>query len=522
MFGKTLLAVYLIFGFNHLICNAQIGFGGKQINVRNANSLEFDETLSGAQRLIGNVIFEHEGTLLYCDSAYLYESTNKLDAFSNVRIQSDSIRISGDRLSYDGKTKIADITGRVVKLIDNTATLTSDRLKFDTEHNIVSYYNGARITSTKNNYELNSRKGEYHSRDKFLYFSQNVTLVNRDFSIQCDTLNYNLKSETAFFVGPTKIKSKENSMYCESGLYNTKQDYGEFRKNAQIFNSKEKIKADEITFNQKSKSGFAKKNVMITDTSGQVILTGHKADYSQNSGNIVLSDSAVMRKIFSNDTLFLHGDTLVSLSKENQTQRILSAFHRVKFYKRDFQGKADSLTYSEKDSVIRLFGNPVIWNNANQLSADTVRIYMQNSELKELIMRKNAMIISEVDSSRFNQISGKYITGHFWDNELRKIDVKGNGQSLYYVRDNDEQYIGLNKVSCSHLEIFTDSARVQKIAFHHKPDATLIPMNQIEKAETILKGFEWLNEQRPNNKNDIFRWQILVKENEKRKSRRKK
>ena len=501
---KLLFSLWGLFGLTQLGIT-QIGFGSKPINVQNANSLEFDESVSGAQRLIGNVVLEHDGTYLYCDSARLYETTNRLEAYSSVRIVSDSVRISGDRLTYDGKTKIADITGRAVRLNDASFQLTTNRLTFDNQKNIASYNSGGKITGLKNNNELSSGKGDYHTKEKTVYFSRNVVLKNQEFTVRCDTLKYNLRNETAYFIGPTTIDSKQNSIYCEYGFYNTKQDIAEFQKNARLTNNKQVLTADWIVFNQKTGKGKAKNNVLIKDTSSKVILTSNMADYDQKSGKILLSDSAVMQQIFAKDTLFLHGDTLVSISDENKNRR-MTAFRHVKFFKNDFQGKADSLSYSDGDSLLRLFGNPVIWNAENQLSADSLNIQLANSELSLLLMRKNAFIISEVDELRFNQIKGNNITGRFMNSELRKVEVHGNGQSVYYVRDSKDELIGVNKIVCSSLNLLIDSNKVKEISFLNQPDATLYPMKEENQNELRLKGFQWMKADRPRGKSDIFKW----------------
>jgi len=71
---------------------------GRKIRIVNANSLEYSDRMPDARRLIGNVAFEHQGSMLYCDSAYFYESYERMDAFSNVRIVNESVTITGNKL----------------------------------------------------------------------------------------------------------------------------------------------------------------------------------------------------------------------------------------------------------------------------------------------------------------------------------------------------------------------------------------------------------------------------------------
>lgn len=490
----------------------------RKIEVKGANSLEFDSRLSGAQRLIGNVVFEHEGALLYCDSAYLYEESNQLEAFSNVRIVSDSVTVRGDHLNYQGNKKLAHITGKPVVLTDPSAVLTSDQLLFNTETNVASYTTGGKIVSSKNKNELSSSTGYYYSADKVVYFRKNVVLTNPEYTMTCDTLKYSTATEVAWFFGPTWIKSKENRIYCENGYYNTRTEVSEFGVNAALHSKGQSISADWLWYDRNKETGKARKNVVIRDTSEKLVLRGHFADYFEADEHIVLTDSAVMEKEFSRDTLFLHGDTLRSVTDTATGMRQMAVYRNVKFFKRDFQGKCDSLAYTEVDSLMRLFGNPIIWNGENQLTADSIRLQLAGDQLSELIMRNSSFIISIEDSLHYNQIRGKHINGYFRDGELSKIVVRGNGQSVYYVQsDDDDSYIGVNKADCSDMMIYLDSSAVSKITFITQPDAIFYPVNELSGTELQLKGFRWLQMHRPLKPRDIF---VRIKEPEATTSKR--
>lgn len=477
----------------------------KKIEVKNADVLEADNRVPGAQRLIGNVLFEHEGTLLYCDSAYLFDATNKMQAFSNVKIIGDSTTITGNLANYDGTTKLADIMGNV-KMVDPSTILTTNALTYDLNNKVASYFTGGKIIGRKNKNELTSLVGQYKSTLKTLFFRKDVVLINPDYTMKSDTLQYNTANETAYFFGPTTIVSKENTIFCQGGYYNTKTDISQFEKNARIDSKSQRIEAAQIFYDRKAGLGKARKNVIISDTTEKLILTGNKADYFEKEDKIILTDSAAMQKEMNGDTLFLHGDTLRSFVDTVLKKRILYAYYKVKFYKKDFQGASDSLIYSEIDSTIRLFGRPILWNEINQLTADTVYIQLANNEIEKLFLNKAAFIISEEDSLHFNQLKGKKITGYFYKSELKKIDIRGNGESIYFAADDDSAYIGVNKAVCSDMLIYLDSNKVQSITFIAQPVATLYPVNEIPWQELQLKGFKWLGEKRPKRKEDIFNW----------------
>jgi lipopolysaccharide export system protein LptA len=494
------LTLFILYACSSAFLHGQTS---KKIRIVGANSLEYDDRVPDARRLIGNVIFEHEGALLYCDSAYFFEGADRMEAYSNVRIISDSVIVSGNRLSYDGKNKIADIIGNV-RLKDPSSTLTTSQLKYNLQSKEAIYTTGGKIISNKEKNQLTSVFGQYKSAKRMFYFRKNVKLINPDYTMDCDSLQYNTTTETAYFTGPTWIRSDENTIYCENGFYNTKKDNSEFGKNAKINSKGQEIMGDEIRYDRKKRIGKARKNVSIKDSVNQVILTGNYADYFEKEQVVLMTDSAAMQKIFGKDTLYLHGDTLRSVADTIAKKRTFYAFHHVRFFKKDFQGKCDSLTYSEKDSLMRLFGNPVLWNEANQLLGDSVYIQLANNELNTLYLKNAAFIISEVDSLNYNQIKGRDITGQFVNSELKKVFVKGNGQSIYFASDEKGKYIGINRADCSDMLIYLDSNEVSKITFLKKPDAKLIPVNKISPKELQLRGFKWFGALRPRKKEDIF------------------
>lgn len=497
---STLAILFLILGMT-----ARKGWAQdeRKIRIVNANALEFNERIPDARRLIGDVVFEHDGTYLYCDSAYFYEGSNRMEAFSNVRIVGDSVTVTANNLKYNGAERIADLLGNV-QLTDPGSKLTTNALKYDLKNKIATYTTGGKIISNRENNELTSVFGQYRSASRMFYFRNKVILKNPDYVMTGDTLNYQTNTDIAYFIGPTTIKSEENTIYCENGFYNTRTDYSEFGRNAFIASKGRTIRGENLQYDRKSGKGIARKNVIITDSANSVILKGNLADYLEPQETMVITEKASMEKTFGKDTLFLAADTLKSITDTVNKVRTLFAYKKAKFFKSDFQGKCDSLVYSEKDSTMRLYGFPVLWNEENQLTGDTVRIQLANEELKTLFLNQSAFIISEEDSLNYNQIKGRNIVGHFVNSSLKKVDVFGNGQSFYYARDEKGKYIGINKAECSDMIIYIDSNEVRTISFLKKPDATLYPVDKLKGKELRLKGFSWFGTLRPKRKEDIF------------------
>jgi hypothetical protein len=217
----------------------------------------------------------------------------------------------------------------------------------------------------------------------------------------------------------------------------------------------------------------------------------NKEEATQNSEN--------KKKLIAQTT-----DTIIQ-KKETKNQQLF-AYHKVKFFKNDLQGKCDSLIYSTVDSTMRMYGSPTIWSDGNQLTSDSLQLIIGDSSLKSIELKGSAFIVSKEDSLRFNQIRGKYMKGFFKKNELSLINVEGNGQTIYYAKDKDV-IKAVNRADCSDLKIYLKNKKIDRINFITKPEATLYPLNKIDIKELKLKNFSWREQFRPHKIEDIFIWQ---------------
>lgn len=479
----------------------------RRIELRHADVLEYDEKLGQkARRLIGNVSFAHEGALMWCDSAYLY-ANNSLDAFSNVRInKGDSIRLFCEKLNYQGDTEFAKARKRV-RLEDRKMTVISEALDYDMARDHAWYLNNGKVISEGNT--LTSRIGYYFSGMEEAFFKDDVKLVNSRYTLWADTLRYNARTEVAFFLGPTRIESKENTVICTSGWYDTELDISQFDKRPTMLSSDQSITGDSIFYSKNHGFGLALGNVEVADTSENVLLTGHRAKYFEKGSVVLMTDTALMAQNMDGDTLYLHGDTLLSIIDTLIDRRILFAFHRVKFFKSDMQGKCDSLVYSYVDSTIRLYDDPIIWSEENQLTSDSTWIQMRNGKVDLLFMKQNAMIVSEADSALryYDQIKGREMVGHFADSRLYRVDVDGDGETVYYGSEEGTEAESVNRAKSSRLYIIITNNKVEKITFLSDPVATLYPIKDVTPEEMRLEGFRWRHDERPLSREDVFIWE---------------
>lgn len=472
----------------------------KQIEIIHADNFIFDNNKHPDYgKLVGNVSFKHEGTIMQCDSAYQYKN-NKMDAFGHIKInQGDTLKLYGKQLFYDGDISKAIIKYNV-KLVDNHMQLTTEQINYDLEKDIAHYPTKGEIKDGNNN--LVSDKGSYHSKTHLFYFKGNVEVINKDYIMRTDTMLYNSKTKVSFFQGPTTITSEENIIYCENGWYNTESNISQFQKNASITHQDFILKGDSIFYDRNKGYGKAIRNIYLIDTVNNLFITGDLGEYFEKTQNAMVTQNALLNLIADKDTLFVHADTIKSTKVENK--RKINAYNNVKCYKIDMQAKCDSLSYNLQDSTIKLFKNPIIWSDKFQITADSINLLVSSGKIKKMFLKQNPMIISKEDSLNYNQIKGKIMTGFFKENKLHKIVVIGNGQTIFLAQNDNKENIGINTTDCSDITLFFKENELDGISFHTKPAAIMHPMDKIAEKDKILKGFLWRGDEQPKSKADIF------------------
>jgi len=490
----------LIFLFNFIYGFAQ---EETRIDIEHADLGLFEKSGNASvNRLLGNVIFSHEGIIGYCDSAYFYPGRNIVDAYSNVHIiQGDTLDLYSDFLTYNGTTKLAEAKNNVL-LKNDSVLLTTDNLNYDRIKNLAYYFKHGKIKDDKNN--LYSINGLYNTKTKIALFSDSVLLRNPETSLYSDTLEYNTDSEIAFVVGPTRIISEESYIYCEAGWYETQTDISNIWNNTLFESDEQIIRADSLYYEKETGFVEAFNNVELIDTTDNIIIRGNHAVHYEETQTSTITDKALFIKIDNQDSIFIHADTLRSNVDTSGTYKLFRAYYRVKLFRDDLQGKCDSLVYSDRDSVIQLFKEPVIWSENKQISSEFIKIFSVDNMIDYVELQNAAFIVIQ-DSIYFNQIKGKDMIVFFREGKPYRIDVKGNGQTLYFPKDENE-IIGINRAECADLTIYIKDNEIDRIKFITKPDASLFPLDQVSKNEYELEDFKWLEKYRPKKRSDIFWW----------------
>ena len=480
-------------------------------------------------KLSGDAQFRQDSTYFYCDIA-LYKSNEKIvDAFGNIKVnQRDSLFLYGDTLFYNGNTKIAIIRGNV-RLIKGDLTLSAPRLVYNMNTNTAYYSNGGTVVSKKNNNTLTSKKGYYYSDYNTLSFKDSVLLTNPEYVMKSDTLDYNENSEIAYFSGSTTITGENNLIFCKKGYYDTRNDISEFNRDAYLISDGHKIQGDKLYYDRNKGIGKAIGNMSLTDTTNKLIIAGDYGTRNEKTNTSFVTGNTMVSNWVDDDTLFLTADTIRVKKNKTTENNSIFAYQKVTFYKTDMQGTCDSLVYLQNDSSLRMFQNPILWSDKNQMDGDTIFIQLSNNKIKELNIRNNAFIIDNVllinkilDSTNkdtteinskfdttktnyFNQIKGKTLKAVFIKDTLRNIYINGNGQSIYFTGEDFKPKEGLNKIICSNMVLKFKNNELVDIVFHKNPEGTLNNIADIKTEDQKLKGFHWEIEKRPENKHDLLK-----------------
>lgn len=460
-----------------------------------------------AQVVVGNVVFRHDSVYMYCDSAYYYDKISSFEAFSNVRMeQGDTLFLYGDHLYYDGNSQIAEMRMNV-RMENRTTTLLTDSLNYDRVFNLGYYFNGGTLMDEQN--VLTSDWGQYNPSTKQSVFNYDVELVNAQFTLTSDTLQYNTATKVANIVGPSDIWSDNNHIYSEKGTYNTFTGKALLLDRSILMNDGKQLTGDTLYYDRNNGLGEAFWNMELKDTINKNMMTGDYGYYNEKTKYAFATKRAVAIDYSQRDSLFLHADTLLMETFALDTDsmyREMRAFHKVRFYRVDLQGVADSLVFSSKDSCLTMYKDPILWNNNQQLLGEKVLMYMNDSTIDWAHIVNQALSVEALDSARYNQVTGKEMKAYFKNRQMYKTEVIGSVRVVYYPMDSDSTLIGMNVSETSKLDIYLVNQQLDKMVMSPKSNGTLYPMNQIPPGTDRLENFVWFDYIRPLNKEDIFNW----------------
>ncbi|KAF2517869.1 OstA-like protein [Flavobacterium foetidum] len=476
----------------------------KQIHVEHADNFERNEELvPGAVLLSGNVKVDHDGVVLTCNKAYVFEKENYLKAFGNVQlVQGDTLFLNSKYAEYSGNLKKAFATGDAV-MTSPDATLQTDTINFDRNVQQAFYNTKGTIVNKENT--LVSKSGRYFVEEKKFQFLTEVTITNPKYVIKSNHLDYYSNSGHTYLLGPSTITSKTNYIYTEKGFYDTKKNLAHFLRKSYIKYDDRRIEGDSLFYNRNTEFASATRNVKITDSINRGVVKGHYAELYKLKDSMFVTKRAVAVNFVENDSVYIHGKRLLVTGKEGE--RILRAFNNVRFYKTDMSGKCDSIHSNSKTALTKLIGKPILWNGESQITGDVMHLIGDNKTRKidSLKVLNNTFIISkDTLGTGYNQVKGLNLFGKFRDGKLHDVDVIKNTEVVYFMRNDANELIGINKNVSSKINMILENNAVETITFFNKVDGDIYPEDELPENARKLKGMVWRGDERIKSKDDIF------------------
>ena len=487
------------------------------------------DSVTEIQILAGNVRLRQGTTIFECDSCVITKRINLFEAFGNVHINdSDTANVYSDHLRYLTDRKIAYLDGNV-KLTDGKGVLTTPTLEYDMNTKVGIYRNGGRVVNKET--VLTSEEGFYYADLKDVYFKKNVKLKDPSYDLQSDSLLYNTGTEIVRFIAETLVKdSSGRTIKTREGSYDKRTGKAEFGQNpiitdksiqvtgqtiksddstgiTQIFGrgiivdtaNHTTVIADTIFYNKKNESFLAfAKPLMIVEQEQDSIFIAADTLFSARLSDLYGAKDSVVKK----DTL--KGVKIVDTKTKDSTNRYFEAFRNVRVFSDSLQSVCDSLFYSFKDSVFRLYDDPVVWSNENQVTGDTILLFTKNKKADRMQVFKNSFIASFVKPEIFNQVKSTRMDAYFIDGNIDSVRARGSAECVYYIQDEDSAFTGINQSNAELMDVYFKEKEIQRVVFRTAVKGTIWPMRQKTPQEMHLQNFRWRDAERPKTKYELF------------------
>ncbi len=490
-----------------LLFNIFLAFSQKssKIVVESADYGDINEIeIPNATLLTGNVRVSHDGIVMTCNKAYYFKDENYIKAFGNVEmVQGDTLYMNSKYAEYNGNVKKALATGNVV-MRSPESTMSTDTVHFDRNSQEAYFNNYGTIINKKNT--LKSKAGRYYVKEKKYQFVTSVVLTNPEYTIKSNHLEYFTTQGDSYLKGPSTITGKENFIYTENGYYNSKKNIGNFKKKSYIKYKERLIEGDSLYYDRKKEFASGTNNVKITDSINKAIIKGHYGEVYKNKDSLYITKHASIRYKIENDSMFISAKKIIVTGKTGE--RIVVGQKNVRFFKTDLSGKCDSIHSNQKVALTKLIGKPILWNFENQMTGDVMHLIGNNTteKLDSLKILNNTFIISkDTIGTGFNQIKGLNLYGKFKENKLYEADVVKNTEVVYYMRNDKNELIGINKNISSRINmIMDDKNKVDTITFFESVDGDIYPEKELPENARKLRGFVWRGDERIKNKEEIY------------------
>ena len=535
------------------------------ISAKSAQLIEKDGV--SYRKVVGPAKFLHNDTYLLCDTALWNVNTNIIDAVGHVKIIQDRTRLSSETLQYVVDDNLARFRGSLVQLEDDEKnTLRTRYLDYNTKDSVAIFQGGAAMRD-KDGEIMESQYGTYDSKAHLFVFNQDVNMYMDTTFVKTSRLEYRSDLSTAYFGHGTDMWQDDKMLSADDGWYRRPQELFFFRRRVHLLTETQEAWSDSMFYERSLNNISMQGNVELMDSTRNVYALAGRFDYTDSLSLVEMTrEPAVMSITEENrrrDSLYIGADILryrtikmcdipegtlkaaqkrlsdisgdpvaqyrkkyVTIGKTTSAKKDTSATvspsdtlppppdttkvtflygsRRVKLFRRDMQMCSDSLTYTDLDSLFRLYKDPVFFNEGNkQYASDSMYMVVRNRAIERAHLLSNAFITIQEDTASFDQIRGTEMVAYFDSTRaLTRFDALGGAASVFYLVENDA-LATVNKVESKMLYAIFKDGEMEKIYYFDNPHNDGYPTVQMPEEEKKLKGFRWEPERRPSSPKDI-------------------
>ncbi|WP_121356125.1 OstA-like protein [Flavisolibacter nicotianae] len=505
------------FGFGQAVPGDTVS----SVQILNAKNLQVRNLPNGTQLqiLAGNVRLKQGTTLFTTDSCVLNATEKTFSAFGHVYINdSDTAKVWSNTLRYQYDRKYAYLNGNV-RLTDGQGTLTTPALEYDVARRIGTYTNGGKVVNKRTT--VTSREGTYYADIHDIYFKQNVVMKDPGYTVLSDSILYNTETRIARFIAATTIRDSSGRVIKTSeGYYDLQAGKADFTQRTTIVDKSLTVVGDRIASDDETGIIQIEGRGVLIDTAKGINILADRIFANKKTEAFLATNKPLMIIRQEKDSIYIAADTLFSArlsdlfvdttkkarkpNPKDSTNRYFEAYRNVRVFSDSVQSVSDSLFYSFKDSVFRLYQNPVVWSKRSQITGDTILLYTKNKKPQYVKAWENSFMISEVQQGVYNQIKGTRMDGFFKEGVLDSVRTKGAAESVYFIQDKDSAFTSVNQTQSDAIDLYFLKGDLQKVVLRSSVNGTVTPIKQTDPQKSRLANFRWLEARRPKTKYELF------------------
>ncbi len=320
-----------------------------------------------------------------------------------------------------------------------------------------------------------------------------------------DSLEYNTDTHVAKLIAETVITSADGEILSSSGNYNTLTGIADlYDRSLVITNRGNTLTGDTLFYDRDRGIGEAFGNMSLTDSARQSSVHGDYGFYNDAVDSAFVTGRALMKEYSTGDTLYMHGDTIYAYLDRVDSTRVTNVYRRVRFYRSDMQGICDSLSATERDSIMRMFHHPVVWSGQRQVFGNVIHVHINDSTVDWAELPQFAFVAEHIDEDCYQQMSSNKMMIWFNDSTIDHLYAEGTVKIITFPMENDSTYNKYAYVESSEMDAFFANNDIESVHFRPSTTSKIVPLYLAKKNSYFLERFKWYEPMRPKNPADVF------------------